>query len=114
MRFIFTALLLGASFVLAETKRIAVVVGNNAGTGDMPPLRYAENDAGKMARLLAELGDVSPDDVLLLQGRRVTDLERALADATERVASFHKSPDVRTVVVFFFSGHSDGEAKLTR
>ncbi len=110
MRFIFTALLLGASFVLAETKRIAVVVGNNAGTGDMPPLRYAENDAGKMARLLAELGDVSPDDVLLLQGRRVTDLERALADATERVASFHKSPDVRTVVVFFFSGHSDGEA----
>jgi len=102
--------LISASPALAETRRIAVVVGNNAGSGDMPPLRYAENDAGKMARVLAELGDVSPDDVLLLQGRRVADLERALADATERVTSFHKSPDVRTVVVFFFSGHSDGEA----
>lgn len=104
------ALVVMPACAFAETKRIAVVVGNNAGSGDMPPLRYAENDAGKMARVLAELGDVSPDDVMLLQGRKVGDLERALADATERVASFHKSPDVRTVLVFFFSGHSDGEA----
>ena len=102
-------LLLGAP-VWAETRRIAIVVGNNAGWGDMPPLRYAENDAGKMARVLAELGEVNPDDVLLLQGRRVADLERALTDATERVSAFHKSPDMRIVVVFFFSGHSDGES----
>ncbi|MEW6431817.1 MAG: caspase family protein [Myxococcota bacterium] len=99
-----------ASGALAETRRIAIVVGNNAGTGDMPPLRFAESDAGKMARVLVELGDVTPENVLLLQGRGVTELEQAIADAKERVALFKRSPDVRSVVLFYFSGHSDGEA----
>lgn len=99
-----------ASGALAETRRIAIVVGNNAGSGDMPPLRFAESDAGKMARVLVELGDVTPEDVMLLQGRGVPELEKAIAEAKERVAFFKKSPDVRSVVLFYFSGHSDGEA----
>ena len=102
------ALLAPAS--LAETKRVAIIVGNNAGGASMPPLRFAESDAGKMARVLVELGDVQPDDILLLQGRKAADVERAIADAKDRIAMFKRSPDVRTVLVFFFSGHSDGEA----
>ncbi|MBL8954311.1 MAG: caspase family protein [Myxococcaceae bacterium] len=94
----------------AETRRVAIVVGNNAGNGSLAPLRYAENDAGKFARVLVELGDVGPDDVLLLQGRRVADLERAIADAKERVTGFKRVPDTRAVLIFYFSGHSDGEA----
>lgn len=101
--------LLVASSAAAETRRLAIVVGNNAGSGAMPPLRYAENDAGKMARVLIELGDVGMDDVLLLQGRSVFELEQALTDARDRVAFFKKSPETRTVVVFYFSGHSDGD-----
>lgn len=94
----------------AETRRIAIVVGNNAGAGDMQPLRYAESDAGKMARVLVELGEVNPDDVMLLQGRRPFDLERAVTEAKDRVSFFKRAPDVRTVLLFFFSGHSDGES----
>ena len=94
----------------AESRRLAIVVGNNAGLAEMTPLRYAESDAGKMARVLIELGDVGADDVMLLQGRRVADLERALADARERVTQFKRSPETRTVLIFYFSGHSDGEA----
>src|SRR3712207_1320753 len=101
--------LLLASGASAETRRLAIVVGNNAGRGDRPPLRYAENDAGKMARVLTELGDVSPEDVLLLQGRGSKDLEAAIGVARERIAHVHETPDARTVLVFFFSGHSDGE-----
>ncbi|MEW5743446.1 MAG: caspase family protein, partial [Myxococcota bacterium] len=104
------SLTLLASGALAETRRIAIVVGNNAGSGDMPPLRFAESDAGKMARVLVELGDVTAEDVLLLQGRGVAELERAIGEAKERVSFFKKSPDVRSVVLFYFSGHSDGEA----
>ncbi len=104
------ALAAGAGAAQAESRRIALVVGNNAGTGEQPPLRYAEADAGKMARVLVELGDVAPDDLLLLQGRGVADLERALADAAERIALFKRSPDTRAVLLFYFSGHSDGEA----
>jgi hypothetical protein len=95
---------------LGETRRLAIVVGNNAGTGTVAPLRYAESDAGKMARVLVELGDVNPDDVLLLQGRHTQELEAAIAEARDRVAFFKRSPDVRSVLMFYFSGHSDGEA----
>ena len=101
---------LAALPAVAESRRLAIVVGNNAGGPAMPPLRYAESDAGKMARVLIELGDVGIDDVMLLQGRKVADLERALADAKERVGMFKRSPETRTVLIFYFSGHSDGEA----
>ena len=50
------------------------------------------------------------DDVLLLQGRKVADLERAILDVRERVTMFRKTPETRTVLIFYFSGHSDGEA----
>jgi len=103
-------IVLAALSASAETRRVAIVVGNNAGSGELAPLRYAENDAGKLARVLVELGDVGPDDVLLLQGRRVADLERAIADAKERVAAFKRVPDTRAVLIFYFSGHSDGES----
>lgn len=104
------SLLLASAPALAETKRLAIVVGNNAGTGEMPPLRYAESDAGKMARVLVELGDVNAEDVLLIQGQGSGHVERAIAEARDRVAFWKRSPDVRTVVYFYFSGHSDGEA----
>jgi hypothetical protein len=94
----------------ADSRRVAIVVGNNAGNSDLPPLRYAESDAGKFARVMVELGDVSADDVMLLQGRKVAELERAIQDAKDRVASFKRVPDTRTVLIFYFSGHSDGEA----
>lgn len=102
--------LLTASLASAETRRLAIIVGNNAGTGEMPPLRYAESDAGKMARVLVELGDVEAEDVMLLQGQGVSHVERALTEARERVAFWKRSPDNRIVVYFYFSGHSDGEA----
>lgn len=104
------AALWAAAPALAETRRVAIVAGNNAGTGTLPPLRYAESDAGKMARVLVELGEVSADDLLLLQGRKVSDIERAIADARDRVTKWKQSPDTRTVLLFFFSGHSDGES----
>lgn len=104
-------LCLGASgLAQAETRRLAIVVGNNAGVGDMPPLRYAESDAGKMARVLVELGDTQLEDVFLLQGQGVPSVEAAITEARERVSFFKKAPDVRTVVFFYFSGHSDGES----
>lgn len=104
------ALLFIATTASAETRRIAIIVGNNAGTGEMPPLRYAESDAGKMARVLVELGDVQREDVMLLQGQKVGSVERAINEARQRVGFLKSSPDTRTVVYFYFSGHSDGEA----
>lgn len=93
----------------AETVRLAVVVGNNAGVGNLPPLRYAETDAGKFARVLLELGDVRADRLQLLQGKSARELESALGRLRAQADAAHASPENRVVVLFYFSGHSDGE-----
>lgn len=94
----------------AETRRIAVVVGNNRGTESQPTLRFAEADASKIAHLLAELGNVDEENVLLLQGQAPADLADAIRLAGKRARSWHDEPDVRVLLFFYFSGHSDGKA----
>lgn len=94
----------------ADTRRIAILVGNNQGAEGQPPLHFAEADASKMARLLVELGHVESQDVLLLQGQSPAELSSAIRLAGERVKSWHDAPDVRALLLFYFSGHSDGKA----
>lgn len=109
MRLLLAVLISFATLGRAETIRFAVVVGNNAGRGALPPLRYAESDAGKFARVLLELGDVSPERLQLLQGKPVKDLELALQRLRQQIDVVKGTPENRAVVVFYFSGHSDGE-----
>jgi len=99
-----------ATLAAAETKRVAIVVGANAGTADQTALHYAESDAGKLARTLAELGDVAPENLFLLQGKRLADISDAFARAKRRIGEFQRDPANRVVVLFYFSGHSDGVA----
>src|SRR5438128_1157399 len=94
----------------AETRRMAIVVGNNAGGPTEKPLHYAEEDASKMADVLAQLGDVHAEHLFLLKGRRRGDLQASFAKASELVAGFRKNPEDRTVLIFYYSGHSDGDA----
>jgi len=102
-------LVLGPASVQAATVRLAVVVGNNTGGGSRAPLHFAETDAGKLGRVLVEIGGHRPENVLLLQGRSLAEIERALAEAAKRVRSLQQSGD-RVVLLFYFSGHSDGTA----
>lgn len=102
--------LLAAPPATAETRRIALIAGNNAGLGEPAPLRYAEADAGKMARLLVELGGIAPANLYLLQGRPLSTFRDALALAKQQIDAWHRDPDERVVFLFYFSGHSDGEA----
>ena len=109
MRLLTLLLLILATGLRAETIRFAVVVGNNAGHRNLAPLRYAEGDAGKVARVLMELGDVGAEHLQLLQGRTVKDLEQALAVVREQIDAVKRVPENRAVLLFYFSGHSDGE-----
>jgi hypothetical protein len=96
--------------VLGETRRIAVVLGNNGGGATDKPLHYAEEDATKVADVLAQLGDVPAPNLFVLKGRGRADLQEALSRAGGLVAKYRRQPDDRTVLVFYYSGHSDGEA----
>lgn len=106
---VLVALLVPASS-FAETRRFAIVVGNNAGADALPPLRFAETDAEKMARVFVELGDVKPEDLYLLTARGPGEVETAVRQVRAKIDALHRQPDTRAVVLFYFSGHSDGEA----
>jgi len=105
-----TAVLCFAAPSSAATRRVAIVVGNNAGGPTDKPLHYAEEDATKMADVLAQLGDVHPEHLFLLKGRGRGDLRSSIARVTELVTDFRRNPDDRTVLLFYYSGHSDGDA----
>ena len=109
-RWLLAAVLCWSSVAVAETKRVAVLVGSNAGAAERAPLRYAESDAGKLAQTLVELGGVEPTNMMLLQGKPLAALRDALAQTRARVTQLHADVDVRVVLIFYFSGHSDGES----
>jgi hypothetical protein len=96
--------------VLASTKRVAVIVGNNQGNAGRPQLHYAGADAAKFARVLVELGGVAPADLFLLEDQSAAALSKTFEQVRQRVLGFHKDPGVRVIIVFYFSGHSDGVA----
>jgi Caspase domain len=104
------AVALGAPAAAAETRRVAVVVGHNTGGATERPLRYAEEDAAKMADVLVELGEVAPENLFLVRGRPVEAVTEALRRATLAVQKARKDLDDRVVLTFFFSGHSDAGA----
>jgi hypothetical protein len=107
---VFAIVLVACNAARADTRRVAIVVGNNAGHGEFPPLRYAEADAGKTSQALVELGGIAPQDLYLLQGRPFAALKDVLELAKHKIAAWHQNPDLRVVLLFYFSGHSDGEA----
>ncbi len=89
-------------------RRYALLVGANDGGADRVALRYAHSDAETMGQVLTELGGIERADRTLLLDPSVGDLTSALDDLGERVAT---SPE-RAEVIFYYSGHSDGEGLL--
>ena len=109
MRWLIALIVGWATLSHAGTKRVAIVVGTNIGSASQP-LRYAETDAEKFARVLTEPGGVEPDDLFLLRGKTMAALTDAFARVKRRIAGFRADPTNRIIVLFYFSGHSDGEA----
>jgi hypothetical protein len=89
--------------------RVAVVVGNNVGSGSRPPLRYAEDDADKFGRVLTELGGFRSADVHVLSGQPLAVVVAAFKQLGQQIAA-QRAQGRRAVVLFYFSGHSDGQA----
>jgi hypothetical protein len=99
-----------AQGVGAATHRYAVIVGHDRGADGQPDLQFAQDDAEKLARVLTELGGVAANDLWLLRGVGVNSVRVALASVTDRIRAVHAAGGDRAVVIFYFSGHSDGES----
>jgi hypothetical protein len=98
-----------ASAARAEIRRIAILVGSNQGDASHAALRFAEQDAQKLSAALGELGGLEPSDLILLRAPRLAEVRGALDSATGRIARWHAGQRGQAILLFYYSGHSDGQ-----
>jgi uncharacterized caspase-like protein len=90
----------------AAVTRYALVVGHNEGHRDEQTLRYAEEDAKRLAEVLVDLGGFSPDNVSVLRGPTPDAVQGALIGINDRI----RTRGEPAVLVVFYSGHADALA----
>ena len=111
-RLLFLASLFGVGLVTRSAdaeERFLLAVGNNVGNATDAVLRWAEADAEHFADVVGDLGDVADDRRTVLLGKKLGDLQLALATLKGRVAEARRKGS-RTVVLVYYSGHGDEEA----
>ena len=92
-----------------EQERFALVIGANLGEPGDEPLRFAEDDAGKMAQILSRFALVREENLLLLQGRSAQRVEAAFRSLNERIKTA-QSANKETLLIVYYSGHADVNA----
>lgn len=96
------AALLGTG-ALGAPSRMAVVVGSNGGAAGRPALRYAHEDARRMADVLVQVGEFRPEDVHVLLDPAPQELLGAIE---QQLAALRGKPG-ETLLLFYYSGHAD-------
>lgn len=100
----FIALLCWSAPALA-VERVAIVVGANQAPPGRAALRYAHEDAKAVAQVLTQVGDFAASDVQLLLEPTP---ERVLAAVDAQLARLGSATE--SMVLFYYSGHSDSDA----
>jgi hypothetical protein len=85
----------------------AVVAGANRGAAEDGPLRYARDDATRVAETLVEVGGVGRDDLVTLHEPTAEGLRGALIGMNDRI---RREAPGRGALVVYYSGHADAEA----
>ncbi|MCB9652344.1 MAG: caspase family protein [Deltaproteobacteria bacterium] len=88
----------------AGPRRLGLFVGTNAAPEGRSPLRYAEDDAARVRAVFVELGDMAPEDAILLTEPAPAQILDAIARLGARAEG--------AVLVFYYSGHADERALL--
>jgi hypothetical protein len=96
-----------AALQASAASRVAVVVGNNLGAGDEVRLRYAEDDATKVHRVLRELGGFRPEDMVLLKNENTETVRGAIIRVNDRLRAEGGQDGM---LVVYYSGHADASA----
>jgi uncharacterized caspase-like protein len=87
----------------------AVVVGSNEGGAGQRPLRFAEDDAQRMAQVLRELGPFDADAVRILLHPGSSQVTAALDEIASRVQADAVRGE-QAEVLFYYSGHARATA----
>jgi hypothetical protein len=100
------ALLAFVAAAFGNEVRVGLFVGNDEGLPSDPELVFATSDAEKMRDLFVTYGGVRPTDAVLLTDATAHAVERALANAANRIAAI-QADGHDAVFLFYYSGHGD-------
>lgn len=87
----------------------AIVVGSNPGGAGQAALRYAEDDAQRVGKLLTELGGYAPDQVDVVLHPSPDELRDHIGKLADKLAADDKAGRP-TRVLFYYSGHARATA----
>ncbi|MDD9937176.1 MAG: caspase family protein, partial [Myxococcales bacterium] len=91
----------------AHVERFAVLIGNDIGTPEETPLRYATADALRMQTVLRELGGFEPFNMVLLRNEDAATARSTLLSMNERIREAVARPDTDVLFLVYYSGHAD-------
>lgn len=89
----------------SEAATYALLVGSNPGGDGQAELRYAEEDARRMAEVLTQLGRFPPAQTRVLLRPNRARLFEALDQVAVRLAAHHAQGE-QAQFVFYYSGHA--------
>jgi len=113
--FFLAACLAHTSFAHADAQRVerfALVVGSNRGLLTDQPLRYAEADAASMGAVLSYLGGFPRGTLTELYSPSGEQLMAGVRKIAVQVRNA-RAAGSNVLVVFYYSGHSDGDSLRT-
>ena len=91
----------------ADQRRFALVIGHNQGQPGEEELLYAERDAIRVADVLARLGSVPGEDLILLRSPEANAVKRALHTLKSRLMRVRsEQPNTNTMLLVYYSGHA--------
>jgi len=102
-------LLLASAKAEADTRKFAVVLGNNVGHDESKKLRFAEQDAEKFRKVLLELGGFSETDVTLLLDADADQAWKSIRDIENRMGRLARESGQKSLFLFYYSGHAEGD-----
>lgn len=82
-----------------------VIIGTNAGGAGQQPLRYAEDDARRVAQVLRELGRYGQADLRVLLSPDVARVFATVDDVAAKMRA-HQAKGEQALLVFYYSGHA--------
>lgn len=89
-----------------EVRRFGLMVGANRGFAGEGELRFAEQDARRLAGVLQDLGGIPPEDLVVIQGGRADQMRQALIALNIRIRQA-VGLGYETVLFVYYSGHGD-------
>ena len=92
----------------AGTVRLGLFVGANVGFGEDEPLGWAEQEAHDLARVFQDMGDLSRERTIVLQGVTAPQLREAMHQVEAQVREVAARGD-EAMLVFYYTGHASQE-----